>query len=55
MEEDDPLILGELEVKLNEITLVESSLDTGEGVFRKKTAVASVSDDQGFLGHISFE
>jgi len=55
MEEDHPLIFGELKVKLDIITLIESSLDAGEGVFREKAAVSSVCNDQRLLGHTCFK
>jgi hypothetical protein len=45
------MILGEVEVKLDEIALVEGSLYAGERVFREQTTITSVSDDQRFVRH----
>ena len=45
MKQNNMMILSELEIKLNVITFVESSLDTSKGIFWKDATVASVSDD----------
>ena len=46
MENNDLLVFGQQDVKLNQIRFIDGCLNTLQSVLRKQARIASMSDDQ---------